>query len=190
MQALLAKAPAVRPRAIGIDEVAIRKRHTYRIVVSDLEAERPIWFGGAGRKEEDLDQFFAWLGPAKTAQLEIAVMDMWKAFRNSTTRNAPRGGSSSTSSTSCGTWGRPSTPSGNASTNASRQGPGVHQGQKYTLLSARANLDLEGRQALRKLLKANRRLQTAYCSGSPLGSSGVTAGKATPGASSRTGGPN
>jgi transposase len=36
------------------------------------------------------------------------------------------------------------------------------KGQKYTLLSARANLDLEGRQALRKLLKANRRLQTAH----------------------------
>ncbi|MEK6610428.1 MAG: helix-turn-helix domain-containing protein, partial [Gemmatimonadota bacterium] len=49
MQAILAKAPKVGPRAIGIDEVSIRKRHTYRILVSDLDAERPIWFGGAGR---------------------------------------------------------------------------------------------------------------------------------------------
>jgi hypothetical protein len=31
---------------IGIDEIAIRKGHTYRIVVSDLRRGRPIWFGG------------------------------------------------------------------------------------------------------------------------------------------------
>jgi transposase len=36
------------------------------------------------------------------------------------------------------------------------------KGQKYTLLSHRANLTLEGRQALRTLLKANKRLHTAY----------------------------
>jgi transposase len=42
--------PAV-PRVIGIDEIAIRKRHNYRIVVSDLERKRAIWFGGQGRSE-------------------------------------------------------------------------------------------------------------------------------------------
>jgi transposase len=30
------------PKAIGIDEIAIRKGHTYRIVVSDLIRHRPI----------------------------------------------------------------------------------------------------------------------------------------------------
>jgi hypothetical protein len=34
------------PTVIGIDEVSIRKGHDYRIVVSDLIRERPIWFGG------------------------------------------------------------------------------------------------------------------------------------------------
>ena len=34
------------PRVIGRDEVAIKKGHTYRIVVSDLIRRRPIWFGG------------------------------------------------------------------------------------------------------------------------------------------------
>jgi transposase len=52
-------------------------------------------------------------------------------------------------------------PSGRASTVASPRRAFI-KGQKYTLLSARANLTLEGRQALRKLLQANRRLQTAY----------------------------
>jgi transposase len=31
------------PKAVGIDEVSIRKGHTYRIVVSDLIRRRPIW---------------------------------------------------------------------------------------------------------------------------------------------------
>lgn len=37
------------PRAIGIDEISIRKGHTYRIVVSDLIRKWPIWFGGEDR---------------------------------------------------------------------------------------------------------------------------------------------
>ena len=36
------------------------------------------------------------------------------------------------------------------------------KGQKYTLLSPRENLSLDGRRALKKLLQANKRLQTAY----------------------------
>src|SRR5499427_1411519 len=36
------------------------------------------------------------------------------------------------------------------------------KGQKYTLLSRKENLTLEGRQALRTLLRANKRLNTAY----------------------------
>ena len=36
------------------------------------------------------------------------------------------------------------------------------KGQRYTLLSRRENLSLDGRRALKKLLQANRRLNTAY----------------------------
>jgi len=36
------------------------------------------------------------------------------------------------------------------------------KGQRYTLLSHRENLSLDGKKALRTLLKANKRLQTAY----------------------------
>ena len=46
MRAQLAKAGTPGPKAIGIDEISIRKGHTYRIVVSDLVRHRPIWFGG------------------------------------------------------------------------------------------------------------------------------------------------
>jgi transposase len=36
------------------------------------------------------------------------------------------------------------------------------KGKKYTLLSRKANLTLEGRKSLKKLLAANKRLNTAY----------------------------
>jgi transposase len=72
------------PRVIGIDEIAIAPRHRYRIVVSDLELRRPIWFGGEDRSEASLNAFYAWLGPEKSGRIRLAVMDMWKAFRAST----------------------------------------------------------------------------------------------------------
>jgi transposase len=46
MRAQLKVAGPPGPKVIGIDEVSIRKGHAYRIVVSDLERRRPIWFGG------------------------------------------------------------------------------------------------------------------------------------------------
>ena len=36
------------------------------------------------------------------------------------------------------------------------------KGQKYTLLSRKENLTLDGRKALKRLLSANKRLNTAY----------------------------
>ena len=59
-QVELAGLPA--PRAIGIDEISIRKGHNYRVIVSDLERRRPVWVGGEGRKEVDIDLFFKALG--------------------------------------------------------------------------------------------------------------------------------
>ena len=49
MRRLVDATPIETPRVIGVDEIAIKKRHQYRIVVSDLERRRPIWFGGKDR---------------------------------------------------------------------------------------------------------------------------------------------
>jgi transposase len=84
MREQLRRAGSPAPRVIGIDEIAVGKGHSYRIVVSDLERGRPIWFGGRDRSEASLDEFFAWLGPEKCRKVRLAVMDMWKAFRKST----------------------------------------------------------------------------------------------------------
>jgi len=160
-QVALAGLPA--PRAIGIDELSIRKGHNYRVIVSDLDRERPIWVGGEGRKEVDIDLFFEALGPNKTARIELAAMDMWKPFRNSVTKNAPQARiifdkfhilrhlSRALDEVRRREYQRLSGPDRS-----------YIKGQRYTLLSRRENLSLDGRRALKKLLQANRRLNTAY----------------------------
>jgi len=98
MRAQLERAGSPAPRVIGIDEIAIAKGHQYRIVVSDLERGRPIWFGGKDRSEASLDEFFTWLGPKKCRRIRLAVMDMWRALSRWGTRPKPR--SSTTNSIS------------------------------------------------------------------------------------------
>jgi transposase len=93
MRAQLKQAGTPGPRAIGIDEISVRKGHSYRIVVSDLVRKRPIWFGGEDRSEASMAAFYDWLGPKKSRKIKLAVMDMWKPFRTvakETTRAAPR----------------------------------------------------------------------------------------------------
>jgi transposase len=153
------------PLVIGIDEIAIRKGHTYRIVVSDLVRRRPIWFGGLDRSEQSLDQFFQWLGPRKNKRIRLAVMDMWKAFRSATLKegNAPQAGilydkfhvlrhlNEALDKVRKSEYYR-----------LSGEGRRFIKGQKYTLLSHWANLSQEGRRSLKLLLAVNKRLHTAY----------------------------
>lgn len=90
MRAQLARAGTPGPKAIGIDEISIRKRHTYRIVVTDLDRARPIWFGGEDRSEPSMSQFYQWLGEKKSRGIRLALMDMWKPFRHATEAAAPQ----------------------------------------------------------------------------------------------------
>jgi len=151
------------PKAIGLDEVSIRKGHDYRVVVSDLERKRPIWFGGKDRSEASLDLFFAWLGTKKSKGIRLAVMDMWKPFRNSTRRNAPQAAILFDKFHIMRNLGE-ALDQIRKSEYARLSGKKREfiKGQKYTLLSHRENLSLDGRTALKKLLKANKRLNTAY----------------------------
>lgn len=75
------------PKVIGIDEISIRKGHTYRIVVSDLLRRRPIWFGGHDRSEESMALFYDGLGAGQRKGIYLAVMDMWKPFRNAAAKH-------------------------------------------------------------------------------------------------------
>ena len=151
------------PSVIGIDEVSIKKGHTYRIVVSDLFRRRPIWFGGKDRSEESLALFYQALGAKKSKKIRLAVMDLWKAFRNATVKHTPQASilfdkfhvmrhlGDALDKIRKSEYAR-----------LTGKERAYIKGQKYTLLSHRENLTLDGRRALRKLLAANKRLNTAY----------------------------
>ena len=163
MAAQLAKAGRPGPKVIGIDEISIRKRHTYRIVVSDLIRGRPIWFGGQDRSEASMSEFYAWLGANQRRRIRLAVMDMWKPFRNATQAHTPQAAILFDKFHVLRHLGRALDTVRKREyarlTGKQRQ---YIKGQKYTLLSRRDNLTLEGRQALKTLLAANKRLNTAY----------------------------
>jgi transposase len=163
MAAQLARAGTPGPKVIGIDEISIRKGHTYRIVVSDLLRRRPIWFGGIDRSEASMGAFYDWLGPKKSQGIRLAVMDMWKPFRNTAADRASQAAilfdkfhvirhlGEALDSVRKSEYAR-----------LSGRQRGYIKGQKYTLLSRRANLSLSGKRALKVLLDANKRLNTAY----------------------------
>ncbi len=163
MRAQLAKAGAPAPKAIGIDEISIRKGHTYRIVVSDLIRGRPIWFGGENRSAQSMSQFYTWLGEKKSRGIRLAVMDMWKPFRTATEEHAPNAAilfdkfhvmrhlGDALDQVRKSEYAR-----------LSGKDRRFIKGQKYTLLSHQENLTLQARRALKTLLAANKRLNTAY----------------------------
>ena len=163
MREMLRRIGTPGPKVIGLDEVSVRKGHDYRIVVSDLGRRRAIWFGGKDRSQESMDLFFQGLGPKKSKRIQLAVMDMWKPFWNSTTKNAPQAAilfdkfhvmrhlNDALDTVRKREYARLS--------GKDRQ---FIKGQKYTLLSRKKNLSTDGRKTLKVLLKANKRLNTAY----------------------------
>ena len=163
MQRQVAAAGRPAPRVIGVDELSIRKGQHYRIIVSDLDRARPIWVGGNGRTEADLDRFFTEWGERKTRHVELAVMDMWRPFRTSVEQHVP---------TARIVYDKFHIMRhlGDALDHVRRheyhrlagQDRSFIKGQRYTLLAHRAHLTLDGRRALDKLFKANKRLCTAY----------------------------
>ena len=151
------------PKVIGIDEISIRKGHSYRIVVSDLERRRPIWFGGEDRSEASMDQFYRFLGKKKAKRIRLAVMDMWKAFRNSTHQHAPQAAILFDKFHVMKHLGEALDKIRKAEY-ARLEGKQRRfiKGQKYTLLSHPQNLTGTARKNLKLLLAANKRLNTAY----------------------------
>jgi transposase len=165
MAGLLRKVGTPAPEMIGVDEIAIRRGHIYRIVVSDLLRRRPIWFGGIDRSTESMDAFYEWLGPKKCRKIRLAVMDMWKPFAKSLKKegHAPH---ASILFDKFHVMSHLGVALDKVRKSEYRRLSGKDRafikGQRYTLLSNAENLTNEGRSSLKKLLAANKRLNAAY----------------------------
>jgi transposase len=163
MREQLRRASQPRPRVVGIDEISIRKRHVYRIVVSDLERHRPIWFGGLDRSQASMEQFYQYLGEKKARRIRLAVMDMWKPFRNATALHAPQAAILFDKFHVLRHLGQ-ALDKVRKHEYARLSGKHRHfiKGQKYALLSHPQNLQGTARKNLKVMLSANKRLNTAY----------------------------
>jgi transposase len=163
MRAQIKRAGVPGPKAIGIDEISIRRGHSYRIVVSDLIRKRPIWFGGEDRSEASMAQFYAWLGLRKSSKIMLVVMDMWKPFRNVAKDKAPQAAILFDKFHIMRHLGEALDKVRKAEyARLSGKDRRFIKGQKYTLLSRHENLTLDGKRSLELLLAANKRLNTAY----------------------------
>jgi transposase len=163
MKEKLVRAGEVNPVKIGIDEVSIKKGHSYKIVISDLEKRQPIWFGGIDRSEKSLNEFYNSLNSTQKGGIKLVVMDMWKAFENSTKKNVAdavilydkfhikKHLNEALDAIRKSEYAR-----------VSENDRKFIKGQKYTLLSNKENLTLDGKKSLKLLLFANKRLNTAY----------------------------
>ena len=108
-------------------------------------------------------QFYTALGAGKSAAIRLAVMDMWKPFRTATQKQAPKAAilfdkfhimrhlGDALDKVRKSEYAR-----------LSGKDRRYIKGQKYTLLSNHENLSVDGRVALKQLLAANKRLNTAY----------------------------
>jgi transposase len=163
MNEKLNRAGSIDPEVLGIDEISVRKGHEYRIIISDLEKKRPIWFGGIDRSESSLDLFYNSLNSLQKNKIRLAVMDMWKPFRNSTKKNVPdvailfdkfhiiRHLNDALDKIRKQEYQK-----------TSGKDRKYIKGKKYTLLSRKANLDTNGKKALKELFAVNSRLSKAY----------------------------
>jgi len=86
-------------RILAVDEISIRKGHSYLTVVLDYQTGRVVYVG-RHRKAKTLNRFFKQLTAKQRKAIEAVVMDMWDPYIKAVKKNYPRPTSSLTSSMS------------------------------------------------------------------------------------------
>jgi len=121
-----------------------------------LEARRPIWFGGKDRSEASMDEFYQSLNSNQQNKIELAVMDMWKAFKNSANKNIPHAAIIYDKfHIMCHLNDALDQVRKNEFKRLTGQNKKYIKGNKFTLLSNKENLSSNGKKMLKKLLKVN-----------------------------------
>jgi len=73
---------------LAVDEISIRRGHTYMTVVLDYLAGRVVWMG-KGRKATTFMQFFNGMTDDQIEKLEAIAMDMWDPYIKAAETKAP-----------------------------------------------------------------------------------------------------
>jgi transposase len=150
-------------KILSIDEIANHRGHDYLTIVMNLLTGRVIWVG-QGRKEENLDEFFATLTQEQKNGIEAVSIDMWPAFINSVKKNCPHADIVFDKFHIIKKYGEVITKLRSAEYRKAEtaKDKSVLKGTKWLLLKNKSNLDKDARKQLDELLELNESLSSAY----------------------------
>jgi transposase len=147
---------------IMIDEIAIRKGHSYMTVIADYFTGRVLWMG-SNRDKETLDDFFEGLTASQKATIKAVAMDMWKPFINRVAHHCPDAKIVFDFFHVTNSFGKVIDKVRRQEfQKADEEGKGMLKGTRYLLLKNAANLTDNQRIKLESLLSENETLTSLY----------------------------
>ena len=147
---------------LSIDEIALKKGHTYMTVVLNYLTGRVVWMG-EGRSMETLDKFFAGMTNEQKATIEAVAMDMWEAYINRVKHHCPQANIVFDFFHVVQGFGRVIDKIRREEyLKASQEDREILKGSRYLLLKNEENLTEKQRPRLQKLLAMNETLNTVY----------------------------
>jgi len=149
-------------RILAIDEISIRRGHTYMTVVLNYESGAVVWMG-EGRSVSTLDEFFGKMPEAQRLQIEAVAIDMWDPFIKAVTTWCPNAKIVFDLFHVVKAFGKVIDKVRNEEANKARkQEKDIYKGAKYLLLKNKENLTPEQQPRLRQLLEFNETLASVY----------------------------
>jgi transposase len=148
-------------RILAVDEISIRKGHSYLTVVLDYLSGRVLYIGKK-RKAKTLKRFFNKLSICQRKKIEAVAMDMWDPFIKAVTDKLPQAKIVFDLFHVVANFSRVIDKVRNSEyRKASKEDKAVFKGAKYLLLKNRGNIRRQShRQQLKELLALNQVIST------------------------------
>jgi transposase len=148
-------------RILAVDEISIRKGHSYLTVVLDYLSGRVLYIGKK-RKAKTLKRFFNKLSISQRKKIEAVAMDMWDPFIKAVTDKLPQAKIVFDPFHVVANFSRVIDKVRNSEyRKASKADKAVFKGVKYLLLKNRRNVRRQShRQQLKELLALNQVIST------------------------------
>jgi transposase len=162
LQEKFSATPIGNPTILLVDEIAIRKGHTYLTLIADWDQGRILWVG-EGRKYETLKEFFDSLSGEQKDSLWAIAMDMWDPYIKAVKECCPHVRIVFDQFHAVAAFNRVIDVVRNTEyRKATEAGREVIKGSKYLLLKNKEHLYGEEKPRLKALLELNETLSTAY----------------------------
>jgi transposase len=149
-------------RILAIDEISIRRGHTYMTVILNYESGAVVWMG-EGRSVSTLDEFFSKMSETQRVKIEAVAIDMWNPFIKAVSSWCPNAKIVFDLFHVVKAFGKViDTVRNQEASKAREQEKDIYKGSKYLLLKNKENLKPEQRPRLRQLLSLNKTLASVY----------------------------